>query len=80
MQELLEDWALVVDIAQRSLPDMPWILLHVTTMYCEVMHRVEKKFRYGGDPYILRIDRVYAFAIVEKRSISRIVYKISLQS
>lgn len=49
-------------------------------MYCEVMHRVKKKFSYCGDPYILWIDRVYTFAIVEIRSIFRVVYKISLQS
>src|SRR5262245_65156645 len=47
-------------------------------MYCEVMHRVKKKFRYCGDSYILWIDRVYAFAIVEIRSIFRMVHKISL--
>jgi hypothetical protein len=46
MQELLEYWALVVDITQRSLPNIPRILLHVSAMYCKVMHRVEKKFRY----------------------------------
>ena len=76
----MEDWALVIDITQRSLPNIPWILLHVSTMYREIMHRVKKKFRYCGDAYILWIDRVYVFAIVEIRSIFRIVYKISLHS
>jgi hypothetical protein len=47
-------------------------------MYCEVMHRVKKKFRYCGDPYIFGIERVYAFAIVEVWSIFRMVHKISL--
>jgi hypothetical protein len=58
LQELLEYWALVVDVTQRFLPNIPGILLHVSAMYCEVMHGVEKKFRYCGDSYILWIDRV----------------------
>jgi hypothetical protein len=50
MQELLEYWTVIVDITQRSLPDMPWILLHVTAMDREIMHRVKKKLRYCRDP------------------------------
>jgi hypothetical protein len=78
MQELLEYWALVVGITQRSLPNIPRVLLHVSAMYCKVMHRVEKKFRDCGDSYILWIDRAYAFAVVEIRSIFRMVHEISL--
>jgi len=58
MQELLEYWALTIDITQRSLPNMPWILLHVSPMYREIMHCVKKKLRYCRDPYILGIGHV----------------------
>jgi hypothetical protein len=78
MQELLEYWALIIDITQRSLPNMPWILLHVSAMDGEIMNRVKKKLRYCRDPYILWIQRVYAFAIVEIQPIFRILHKISL--
>jgi hypothetical protein len=53
MQELLEYWTLIIDITQRSLPDMPWILLHVSAMYREIMRRVKEKLRYCRDPYML---------------------------
>ena len=58
MQKLLEYWALIIDITQRSLPNMPWILLHVSAMDREIMHRVKKKLRYCRDPYILWIGHV----------------------
>ena len=53
MQKLLEYWAFMIDIAERSFPNMPWILLHVSPMYREIMHRVKKKLSYCIDPYIL---------------------------
>jgi len=53
MQKLLEYWTLIVDITQRSLPDMPWILLHITAMDRKIMHRVKKKLRYCRDPGLI---------------------------
>jgi hypothetical protein len=41
MQKFLEYWALVIDVTQRSLPNMPRILPHISAMYCEVMYRVK---------------------------------------
>ncbi len=38
MQEALQYWALIINIAQGSLPNIPRILFHVPAMYCKVVY------------------------------------------
>ncbi len=64
-QEFLEYWALVIDVTQRPLPNLPRILSHVSAVYCHVMHCVEQKLCYCRDSSIIWLRRVYCFSVID---------------